>query len=160
DYLIGGPGNNTIKGGDGSDFVDYLKATGPMTIDFAAGQATGQGTDVLTSVEGAEGSAFRDAIRGNTADNFIDGSKGDDTIEGRGGDDVLGGDEGRDLVSYASASAAVVVTLGTYAPPGQFGGEGSATGGEGTDKLYDFDDIEGSKFGDTLTGNAGDNLLR
>ena len=63
--LTGGPGNDALSGGDGDDRLDggdgrdrvlYGSATAGVTVNLTAGSATGQGTDVLTSIENATGS--------------------------------------------------------------------------------------------------------
>jgi len=46
----------------------------------------------------------------------------------------------------------------TYAVTVDLGG-GTATGGTGTDKLLNIENIIGSAFDDTLTGNASNNVI-
>ena len=125
-----------------------------VVIKLNANIATGSdGTDTLSSIEHANGSNFgSDEIVGTSGINFLNGQGGNDTVEGGGGNDLLTGGEGVDFVRYASAASAVIVQLGTFAPAGQLGGEGSATGGAGTDRLFGF---EGSKAPSMPTGSRG-----
>ena len=47
DTLAGGLGNDTLAGGTGADTVDYASVIGDVTVNLAAGTATGDGTDTL-----------------------------------------------------------------------------------------------------------------
>lgn len=73
---------------------------------------------------------------------FLDGGPGNDTIAGH----VTGT---RDTVWYGDATSAVTVNLAF----------GTATGGGGSDKLYYIEHVNGSNFGDTITGSAQHNAL-
>ena len=66
--LTGGPGNDTLTGGDGDDRLDggdgrdrvvYASSTVGVTVNLTTATATGQGTDLLTSIENATGSRVR-----------------------------------------------------------------------------------------------------
>ncbi len=90
------------------------------------------------------------ALTGTANADTLTGTDGTDIIEGLGGDDVLDGGKGEDVASYISAPAAVVVNLGSF---GGFAGFGQADGGAGHDILQNFEDVFGSAFNDTLTGD-------
>src|SRR6185437_13081676 len=64
DRLQGLAGNDTLDGGNGFDRAVYTDATGPVTVNLAAGTASGAGagTDTLVSIEGAVGGAFNDTF--------------------------------------------------------------------------------------------------
>ena len=97
-------------------------------MSLAAGTASGgdaQG-DTLSNIENLTGSGFTD------------------TLEGDGGNNVLNGGAGIDTVSYEHAGAAVAVSLAITAAQN--------TGGAGTDTLSGFENLTGSAFNDTLTG--------
>lgn len=51
----GGEGDDNIDGGQGGDWAEYDQG-GPVNVDLAAGTATGQGSDTLTSIEHVLGS--------------------------------------------------------------------------------------------------------
>ena len=104
DLLSGGAGADTIDGGAGSaDRIDYSSSTGALTIDLAAGTASGghaQG-DVISNVEQVIGTGLADNIAGNGASNELFGGFGDDTLKGRAGNDTLYGADGADIYQYA-----------------------------------------------------------
>jgi RTX calcium-binding nonapeptide repeat (4 copies) len=54
--------------------------------------ATGQGTDVLSSIEQVGGTLLDDTLVGSDGDNLLIGDEGSDNISGAGGDDFLDGD--------------------------------------------------------------------
>ena len=130
DLLFGGAGNDRIAGNAGNDHIDggagfdralYTDATGGVTINMAAGTASGAGvdSDTLVNIEGIVGSAFADTYdaTGFTGVSGIPGSPiGYNEFEGGGGDDSITGTvnaEGAFLtrVSYVSATAGVTVDL-------------------------------------------------
>jgi Ca2+-binding RTX toxin-like protein len=96
-FISPGQGNDAIDGGDGfTDRVAYLFASVSVSVDLTPGTATGEGTDTLTNIEGAEGSKLDDTITGNTGANVLVGNGGTDTITGSDGDDTLRGGDGDD----------------------------------------------------------------
>ena len=100
DILVPGPGDDTADGGDGDDGVDFFLShpfepgmDGPVNVDLGAQTATGQGTDALTSIEGAAGTLLDDILVGSNGNNsLLLGDEGSDTISGEAGDDFLDGD--------------------------------------------------------------------
>jgi Ca2+-binding RTX toxin-like protein len=91
-------GDDVINGGDGLDTIRYIFASGPVTVDLAAGTATGEGSDTLTGIESVDGSDFDDTISGDAGLNILTGGSGDDVIGGADGDDVLDGEDGSDTL--------------------------------------------------------------
>lgn len=104
---------------------------------------------------------------------FADGSQliiGDGTTTGSTADsaantlvstdfnDYMDGLGGSDTVSYKDAGSAVTVVLDAV---GTLSTAATAqdTGGAGTDKLVNIENLTGSNYNDTLTGNAGANKL-
>ena len=95
DVAGGGPGADTVDGGPGVlDTVSYLSAPGRVSVDLAAGRATGEGTDAVSGVESVSGSHFADTLVGDAAPNFIVGNQGGDRIASGPGPDFLGGGSG------------------------------------------------------------------
>lgn len=96
DLLEGDAGNDQLDGGPGTDYYSALLSLTPLTIDLAAGTATGPdpavNTDTLVNIEDATGSEFDDTIIGDDGPNALRGDPGADTIMGGGGDDILIGD--------------------------------------------------------------------
>ena len=52
--FLPGPGDDTVRGGGGPDFVLFDLAPGPVTVDLALGSASGEGNDILAGIEGAQ----------------------------------------------------------------------------------------------------------
>jgi Ca2+-binding RTX toxin-like protein len=109
DLLTGGDGNDLIAGGSGADTTWYTASASAVEVDLGAGTATGDGTDVLSGVEGVGGSRFADVLTGSAGPDVLiastwtpwapaeyAGERGD-VVNGLGGDDVL------DVAGYAIA---------------------------------------------------------
>lgn len=105
------------------------------------------------------GTKLNDVLTGDAGDNRLDGLDGDDRLSGLGGDDlliggagadILDGGDGFDLASYYTSAAGVTVNLAGH----------TAAGGEAQgDTLTGIEDLEGSDWNDTLTGDGGENWL-
>ena len=159
DNLVGGAGNDTLDGGAGTDSAAYYASPAAVNVNLGTGVATGgDGTDRLIGIENIYGSQYDDTLVGDAGDNaisgyegndFISGGAGDDNMQGSAGNDTLDGGAGTDRVEYHFSPAAVNVNLGTRV----------ATGGDGTDKLIEIENIYGSPYGDTLVGDAGANEI-
>ncbi|HEY0052911.1 MAG TPA: M57 family metalloprotease, partial [Caulobacteraceae bacterium] len=93
DILTGGYGDDTLNGGNGAgDVADYGTALSGVTVSLTAvgAQATGgAGDDVLSGIEGLNGSAFNDVLTGDGGANILRGGGGIDTLNGGGGADQL-----------------------------------------------------------------------
>lgn len=104
DYILGlapGAGQaDSIDGGAGKDVMDYSRAEQGVTVDLTGEAATENPGryDVLVSIEDVIGSAFADAIWGDTNSNVLQGGAGDDSIRGGAGDDLLVGQDGNDIL--------------------------------------------------------------
>ena len=180
DTLLGGPGDDTITpglgddtvgGGAGEDAVDYSDRTLPVTITLGAPGAAGSAGEhdtVAADVEDATGGAGNDAITGDGADNYLVGGAGNDSIAGGAGDDDLDPGDGSDQIDGGDGTDAADYTLVSHGTdlPGITAdlSTGVVTsydtaGGLGTDKLKGFEDVLGSDYADTLTGDAAANKL-
>ncbi len=151
DRLDQGPGDDTMVGGVGTDSVEFSDAPAGVTVDLGrtTQQNTGDGLDAISEVEQAYGSDASDTLIGDGGPNHLAGRGGDDTLDGRASADSLIGGAGTDVVSFEEAPTGVVADLTA----------GTATGGAGADSLVDLENIVGSPFADTLTGNALDNSI-
>lgn len=117
--------------------------------------------DPRSLIENALGGSGHDSIKGNVADNRLSGGGGNDALTGGAGNDTLLGGNGNDwmdggagsdlfngeadwdVVSYLlSATTGVIVNLTTNANGGDAAG----------DTLINIECVEGSNYGDTLTG--------
>ncbi|WP_128935729.1 VCBS domain-containing protein [Bradyrhizobium zhanjiangense] len=157
DYLTGGAGDDVLDGGPGFDRAVYTDATGGVTINLAAGTASGDGvdSDTLVNIEAAIGSEFADIFNGAgfTGDARVPGSPvGYNEFEGKGGDDTIisnTNSQGAELtrVSYVSATGAVTVDLAAgYA-------QGDASVGHDTLVGSGFNGVWGSAHDDTILGS-------
>ncbi|MEI6643074.1 MAG: calcium-binding protein [Novosphingobium sp.] len=100
DLLEGGLGDDRLFGGIGYDTITYANAGGSVTVDLAAGKASGaDGNDEISGVEAVIGSAYADTLTGNAEANLLDGAAGADTLAGGGGDDTYGVDSADDRIT-------------------------------------------------------------
>lgn len=136
DLLIGGAGADQLDGGNGTDTVTYAASKLGVTVDLhISGAQGGVGDafgDILTDVENVTGSNFADTLIGDVNANVLDGGLGIDTV------------------SYAASKAGVTVNLVTNVNIG-----GDADG----DVLKNIENLVGTSFDDSLTGNDGNNRI-
>jgi Ca2+-binding RTX toxin-like protein len=113
DILVGGEGNDRLDGGDGVDTADYSAETEGVTVDLAAGVASGEdiGRDTLVGVENVIGGSGDDVLSGNELANRLEGGAGNDRILAGAGDTVLGG-AGDDAIEVRTGAGAAAVIDG------------------------------------------------
>ncbi|WP_380785607.1 VCBS domain-containing protein [Sphingomonas sp. R86521] len=155
DYLQGAAGADTLTGLVGDDTLYGFDGN-----DTLYGN---QGNDILSGGQG------NDTLYGGQGNDVIYGDAGNDYVEGGAGNDELHGGDGVDTVGYISAGAGVTVSLlAQYAEvlaPATVDHvtnvvlEAQDTIGAGSDTLFGFENLTGSKFADTLTGNDNANVL-
>lgn len=149
DTIISGLGADANNGGGGlHDLVDYTDSNLGVVIDLRAGGVGNSGHaqgDTWSGVEDVTGSTFGDSIFGSTAANILLGGLGNDTLYGSAGADVMnGGGSTDDFADYYLSSGAVFINLLA----------GTASGGHAQgDTLFGIENLTGSDFNDTLTGN-------
>lgn len=98
------------------------------------------------------GSNENDVIIGTAAAETIAAGAGNDVVWGGGGADTIDGGSGRDTVVYRTSAAAVTVNLSVSGP--------QASGGDAAGNvLVGIESVAGSRFDDTLIGDAGANNL-
>ena len=138
--FTGGGGNDTIIG-NGNTRISFNNATAGVTVDIAAGTATGDasvGTDTFSGVNAVQGSMFDDTIFGsnNTA--------ATETFTGNGGNDYIDGRGGFDIASYNNiylSTGSITVNMAA----GIVTGDSSI----GTDTLRSIEGIQGTVNADT-----------
>jgi glucose/arabinose dehydrogenase len=91
-----------------------------------------------------------DTLRGLAGNDMLFGGSGNDTLAGGADADMLFGGPGTDTADYSASPAAVTLNLLT--------GLGSGSDAQG-DILTGIENIIGSAFDDTLTGDTGPNVL-
>jgi Ca2+-binding RTX toxin-like protein len=130
--------------------VDGIDAT-DNAITFSKAQYAALGSlhiaadDTIT----VYGGAGKDTIQGDNGTLVLQGRGGNDTLGAGAGDNTLDGGTGIDTASYASATGGVSVDLGA----------GTGTTTTGHDVYIDIENVAGSGFADTITGNSGENVL-
>jgi Ca2+-binding RTX toxin-like protein len=143
DLICGGPGTDEMHGGRGNDEVDG----GAGAEDQVNGNL---GDDKILGGGGA-----RDEVAGDLGIDIVNGGPGEeDLVHGDYGYDRMSGGAGRgDIASFATARA---------------GGKGSGVWvslkahrafGDGHDKLFGFESLEGSAFRDELFGSPQGNVI-
>ncbi|MFH1746454.1 MAG: Ig-like domain-containing protein, partial [Planctomycetota bacterium] len=146
DTITGDENDNRVYGYGGDDVINT--AGGNDTV------YAGDGADVIDGGAGNDylkGEAGDDTISGGTGNDTLYGGSGDDLLSGGAGDDYIRGESGVDTVDYSDAESSVTVDLSTTSA--------QDTGGAGTDRIYDVENLTGSDYDDTLTGTSGDNVI-
>ena len=153
--LSGGAGNDTLNGGGGVDTLNggagddvYVVDTTTDVIVDSAGTDTVQSS--VTFTLGSLSMIENLTLTGTAAINGT-GNALDNVIGANAGNNTLNGGSGNDTASYQTATAGVTVRLTSTAA--------QDTVGSGTDILLNIENLAGSNFADTLTGNAADNIL-
>jgi peptidoglycan/xylan/chitin deacetylase (PgdA/CDA1 family) len=82
DTITGGAGNDVLSGGPGSDTVAYSTAAQGVRVRLDRG-ASGDGQDVLSSLENAVGSPYDDVLVGTSEPSILRGGRGADRLVGR-----------------------------------------------------------------------------
>lgn len=159
DTLEGGSGADTLNGGEGIDWVSYFNSTRPVLVNLTTHiNGGGAAGDVIVAVENIYGSRFNDTITGSNGGDLLRGGAGNDKLYGGGGNDVLDGEQGADVldggqgidtVEYVNSRSGVTLNLLTNANGG----------GAAGDFLHAIENVEGSSFSDTITGDGQDNYL-
>ena len=143
DLICGGPGSDLIHGGRGNDEVDGGAGDGDRVIGDL-------GDDKVVGGAGA-----RDEVAGDLGIDIVSGGPGDeDLVHGDYGYDRMSGGAGKgDIASFATAVAGGKGT-GVWASL-----RAHRARGDGHDKLFGFESLEGSAFRDTLIGSKQGNVI-
>ncbi|MFG3591071.1 beta strand repeat-containing protein [Bradyrhizobium sp. RDI18] len=135
-------GDDSITG-NGNTRLIFTNATAGVTVDLAAGTATGNasvGSDSFTGVNSVQGSNFADTYN---ASGFV----GFNSFTGLGGDDTITGN-GNTQIFFNNVTGGVTVNLATGNVNGDASvGHDTITGG--------VNNVQGTNFNDTLVGGLG-----
>lgn len=150
-FMSGGAGNDSMNGNNGIDTLSYLEASSAVTVNLMTGTASDGdgGTDSILNIENIIGSNYDDIITGFNFGNQLYGGAGNDILNGNNGTDLLDGGDGVDTASYSSAAAARTINLAG----------GTATGTSTAHTLVNIENVVGSNYNDTITGNAQANKI-
>jgi Ca2+-binding RTX toxin-like protein len=135
---------NHFYGDDGFDIVDYSQISNNLVVNFPSifvnfDNGGNNDESYLHSIEGFRAGGGNDLMIGGGGDNWLHGSAGADTMDGGTGIDTL---------SYQFEAVAVTVDLNV-----------SLQSGAGNDSISNFENVVGTSFADTLTGDANNNIL-
>jgi Ca2+-binding RTX toxin-like protein len=142
-YSVDLSSNTFLFNGDSNKIKNFANITlggnGNATL-------TGDNNDnVLT------GGSGNDTLIGNGGNDTLNGMDGNDLLDGGAGNDILNGGLGIDTATYVDSLAGVTVDLSITTQQN--------TIGAGLDTLTGIENLTGSNFNDTLSGDAGDNII-
>lgn len=151
DTVSGGTDLDTVIVGVGTGNVNLNLFTGEIetvnaTASFGNNTFNASGATWAVSITGGSGN---DTIIGGNLNDRLNGGSGDDLLIGNLGNDTLTGGFGTDTISYQTASGPVTVNLTTM----------KTSGAAGVDTLATIENVIGSRFADTITGDLFNNLL-
>ncbi len=151
--------SETISGGAGTDTVNYASRVNALTMILGDATATdGEASeldDLADDIEVVNGGSGDDTFSGTLLAHTYNGNAGNDTMAGTAaidGPGTFNGGAGTDTASYALRSAAVIAVL-----------DGVTHSGELTENDIlgaDVENLTGGTLGDTLTGNALNNVIK
>ncbi len=157
--LAGLAGNDTLDGGgqaaygiipqfigDAADYSNSGAVSVIVNLMLGTAQDGQGGIDTLINIEDVLGSSGSDTLIGDNGRNGFRGFAGDDSIDGMGNDPQQG-----DFISYFLDPAAVTVDLKTGIARDGYGG---------TDSLRGIENVNGSRFSDSLRGDDGRNIFQ
>jgi Ca2+-binding RTX toxin-like protein len=146
DVLTGDSANNQLQGNAGDDTL-----SGGGGADYLAG---GAGNDSLDGGDGNDQLYAGDpnSAGGSSGTDILNGGAGDDTLYLGLGSATANGGTGSDTANYSAATGGVRVNLSLT-------GSQSVGGGMGTNTLTSVENLTGSNYNDTLTGDAGNNSI-
>lgn len=162
DVLNGGPGSDFVRGSSGDDDLasyrfDDIAVRATLSDSTGAGVALSDGRDQLFGIDSVEGTRFDDVLEGSSIENRLIGlagsdeiraGTGSDVLDGGPGDDTLDGGDGSDVASFSRSASGITADLRT----------GTASG-DGDDALIAIEDLTGSTYDDSLTGDDLANRL-
>lgn len=132
----------TVANNYGVSGVTNIQGAGISIAYNGASRVAAYGTDRLFGIENLTGSVLNDVLYGDDADNVLEGGGGDDVFVGGGGSDTV--DYTRELSGFVYVDLTNNITIG------------SAFG----DRFIGIENIFGTIFNDTLSGNAAVNTLK
>ena len=140
---------------------NYVVTTGDDTLNGSSGRdviAAGSGNDIVYGNAGNDllyGNDGADKLYGNSGDDKLYGGAGSDRLFWDAGLDLMDGGAGTDAIDFSKATTAVSVSLtATSSYEAFIAGTTTAIA-----DLVSIENAKGSKFADTLVGNATANAI-
>jgi Ca2+-binding RTX toxin-like protein len=142
DIVCGGPGDDLIHGGRGNDWLEGGGGTDRVFGDLGDDKVMG-------------GSGNRDEVSGGLGIDTVSGGPGnEDLVRGDYGYDRMDGGPGKGDIASFSTTVAGLKGSGVWASL-----PAHKAFGDGHDRLFRFESIEGSAFHDTLIGDKHSNVI-
>jgi len=150
------PGNTIQNSGLIEGRIDFTTLEFEQGNDTIGNSGTIAGTILFGNGDdhynGQSGHYMSGCIFGQKGNDVLTGGGDNELFDGGGGNDKINGGAGSDTASYADAIGAVTVDLRIKTAQ-------TVGGGSGIDTLTSIENVEGSKFNDTLTGTNGVNTI-
>ena len=170
DVIHGTPGRDVIWGGKGDDIIygslgNDLICGGPGADVIHGGRGNDRSTAAPATTTRSIGDLGDDKVLGGAGnDDEVAGDLGIDIVNGGPGDeDLVHGDYGYDRMS-GGAGNGDIASFATAVAGGKGGGvwaslQAHRACGDGHDRLFGFESLEGSAFRDTLIGSRQGNVI-
>ncbi|PIB93219.1 hypothetical protein [Caulobacter sp. FWC2] len=154
-YYEAGYGDRVIVSADGARML-ISSDVSVVSVDLTKLKAEGgtDNADTLVGTSGADrlqGYGGDDTLSGGDGDDILIGGAGSDLLKGGEGGDKLDGGAGSDWADYRDATSAVTVNLSFVSAQN--------TKGAGVDTLISIENLWGSAYADTLTGDNNANYI-
>jgi Ca2+-binding RTX toxin-like protein len=150
------PGNTIQNSGLIEGRIDFTTLPFEHGNDTIGNSGTIAGTILFGNGDdhynGQSGHYSGGTIFGQNGNDVLNGGADNELFDGGAGNDKINGGGGSDTASYADATGGVKVDLSITTAQ-------AIGGGAGIDTLVSIENVEGSKFNDTLKGTSGDNTI-
>lgn len=154
DVIVGAPTEN-------NSYIVYGKAT-TFVFNTITGTAIGE---TLTGTTGADyilGGGGNDLLIGGGRNDRLYGEAGNDIIRPGSGADIVYGGDGIDTLDYSDATGAIVASIANrqFYETTLTTGTAASVAGATLDQGYGIENVIGTRFGDRIYGDAGDNVFQ
>ncbi len=156
-------GFTEVRLSEGDDFVDFTGASGGRRISYKnaedgvdaslVSQSATDNNSVIGDQIGTDTFVNANQLRGSDFDDILTGNGGSNRLRGSGGNDQIDGGGGIDRIDHFDSPGGIVVDLS--AATNQVSDDGFGT----SDSVVNVQNVHGSYFDDTITGDSADNEL-
>lgn len=170
DIMLGGTGNDLYIVDNDRDVVWEYKGEGYDAVESSVSYILGLHVEKLTLTGGEDtdgyGNDLFNELIGNGGRNFLVGAGGNDTMNGGGGADTMDGGAGSDIYYVNMTSDYIVEAGGNGTDTVAASATYALNGGDSIEILRTTSsrglapiNLTGNPFAQTITGNAGSNVL-